>query len=200
MGLFDNALAYENARQNRLANNKQAIEQMRQADALQRLMMQNSLISGRMASSPAMMRAKAAQQKMAETQAQDKALVDWVMNIDPSKVEPQWRYMLQSAQSHLKQNPDPAIAKWFTTKYRPSGVSIVPVQTTALDADGNPIPVTSFVVKDPMSTSVRSVGMSGGLATPLTGPAGTGRASGAPGLSPSAAALAKKYGLGGGAP
>jgi hypothetical protein len=202
-GLFDNALAYENARLGREANNKASLEAMRQNDAMQRLMLQNSLISGRMQNSPAMMRVQAAQKKAAETQAQDKATVDWVLSLDPSKVEPQWRYMLKSAQEHLKQNPDVAVAKWFTTKYRPQGLSFGTVQTTAFDPDGNPIPVTSFVVRDPMSGSITPAGMSPGTAAPLTGAAG--RSAGAPGvggtpLSASASALAKKYGLGGGAP
>ena len=51
-GLFDNALAYENARQARLANNKAMLEQMRAADAMQRMMLQQALIGNRVQTGP----------------------------------------------------------------------------------------------------------------------------------------------------
>jgi len=160
MGLFDNALAYENESRVLRANNKFALEQARQQDMMARLLMQQGLITNRMQQGPGMMNAKRLQTGATAKNAADKALVDYVMSLNPAKVEPQWRYSLARIQDAIKANPASAsaVAKIWTSKYRPAGLQFKTMQTMGTDADGNPIPMTSLIAVDPMTASVGPVG------------------------------------------
>lgn len=183
-------------------NNRAQLQQMRDAAMTQRLMMQNALISARMQNSPAMIRAKLAQQKQAEQASKDQAVINWVMSLDPQKVEPQWRYYLSQVQASLKGNPDPDVAKLFTSKYRPQGLQFKTVTTVGYDDSGNEIPMTSAVAFDPMSSGLRAISAPGGLATappgvsaPSSGSRSASGRSGGASLSSAGAAFGAKYGL-----
>ena len=186
-------------------NNRAALQAAREQAIMQRMMLQQALIGNRAQTGPAMMNARRLSQKSTAQQGQDKALVSYVMSLDPAKVEPQWRYSLGRIQDAIKADPTKAIdvAKIFTSKYRPAGLQFKTVQTMEDDGSGNMVPVTSFVVADPMSGSLGPAGMSPGLSGSSMPGSGGGRSSSSSmggGLSTSAAALAKKYGLGGTAP
>lgn len=201
-GLFDNALAYENQdrQMKESAKLRQALAAYQAQTAFQRMMAQQGQITSRVQNGPGMQKVQMARQQLADKQKQDDATVKWVMGLDPSKVEPQWRYYLGQVQKSLGSNPTPEVAKLFTSKYRPAGLQFKSVQTMMDDGSGNMVPVTSYVVADPMSGSLGPAGMAPGLSGSSM-PGSTGRTaagSGGTGLSPSAAALAKKYGLGGG--
>jgi hypothetical protein len=203
-GLFDNALAYENQRQQlkQVSALRAALAQQAQQSAMMRMLMQQAAINQRVQTGPAAQRVTMAQKALADKQKQDQATVNWVMSLDPLKVEPQWRYMLSRVQDSLKANPSPEVAKIFTSKYKPAGLQFKTVQTMEDDGSGTGtmVPVTSFVVADPMSGSLGPAGMSPGLSgSSMPGSGGSGRSAGG-GLSPSARALAAKYGLGGTTP
>ena len=200
MGLFDNALAYENQARMARMNNKFALEQARQQAALARMMMQQGLITNRVQNGPAMMNAQRLMQAAQAKQQQDKATVDYVMSLDPAKVEPQWRYSLSRIQDAIRANPNTAIdvAKIWSSKYRPAGLQFKTMQTMGTDAAGNPVPMTSIVAVDPMTASAGPVGGGGvsGTGAPSGGPARSASTK-TPGVDALEARLRAKYGFGG---
>ena len=133
---------------------RQALAQQSAQAAFQRMQTQQGLITQRVQNGPGMQKVQMARQALAEKQKQDDATVKWVMGLDPSKVEPQWRYYLGQVQESLGSNPTPEVAKLFTSKYRPAGLQFKSVQTMMDDGSGNMVPVTSYVVADPMSGSL----------------------------------------------
>jgi len=152
--------------------------------------------------SPGMDEREAAATEGGAQQGQDEAMVNYVMSLDPAKVEPQWRYSLSRIQNAIGADPTKAIdvAKGSgRANTGRLGCSSSRADTTT-GRRGNTIPISSVVAVD-LDQQYPAGGNAEADSRHRLGGPPSGRAAGSPpGLSPSAAALAKRIWLGGTAP
>jgi hypothetical protein len=181
---FSNALNYAQNQQYlaEQINARRAAAVQAAAERQNQLRMQQQWITWRMQNGPTMQRFTAQQQA-------DKANLDFVTQLDPSKVEPGWRTWLSAVQASLKQNPDPAVAKAFINKYRPAGLQLK--LHDVYDPTSGTTSTEAYLF-DPYAPS---------LPTARTGAATAPAGAGTGGPSAAASAVMSKYGaLFGGTP
>jgi len=152
---------------------RQALKQRTQAaeeaqmNAMLRAMMMQNAIQQRQANSPAAAREKRLQENQNLRQQRDLADLNYMLQVDSSKLPPPWRPFL----AQLKANPDVGAAKQLMKAYKPGGMRYI--FKDVMNPDGS---VTSnLYAVDPDTGTVmptKSAGFGGASSSSPTGAVG----------------------------